>query len=529
MIQRTQTDSYEWYASPDHSKFQFDGGKLIDARWEDDNAIPFVVCTNNECFIGNKGEGHYEMCERINLTNYEAIDIKGRIWTEFKIMVTWENISSNDAKIIANAFKAKINLNILNYAFVCDSTFFDDGDDVVYEMPLKDFITSNIKASDIPSLYQRQEKIKGQNGSQKNAEFAYNGVSGNLGKYLSTVWGDSIEHANNTTIEEKITKYDSDNVYASPDFVKVNGIHLKYTTPGAHAFVITRNGIVAFSEECDTHDDLFEYDEDLMYSNRSISVAEGRLWTEQKIVAVWGDLTSQQARLLRDIYKNFFEQPMKGYTIVYEEYIEDGDDKITAVYTMPFDEFISSNVSLSEIPRLYQKQGKISRSTQKNAEFAYNGVSGNLGKYLSTTWGDSIEHDENGKTVILHENQMKKFLSENETKKSIAITLPSNIDWNDYQKELNKVADGSEIMNFKVPFLPKESERKNIDKCYLVYKGNVVGWMSVCGFSEGNKFDCTTTGKQWEGKFIQRTGKFHPLENPIPMKGFQGWRYFKES
>jgi hypothetical protein len=43
--------------------------------------------------------------------------------------------------------------------------------------------------------------------------------------------------------------------------------------------------------------------------------------------------------------------------------------------------------------------------------------------------------------------------------------------------------------------------------------------------SEKN-FDCTTTGKAWKGKFIERSGPFHKIE-PIQMKGFQGFRYFK--
>lgn len=105
--------------------------------------------------------------------------------------------------------------------------------------------------------------------------------------------------------------------------------------------------------------------------------------------------------------------------------------------------------------------------------------------------------------------------------KDIVITLPSNIDWQDYEKELEKVKDESQVMNFKVPFLPKRQPQK----VYLVYKGNVVGWMKCCGMLDRKSFDCTTTGKHWEGKFIQRTGEFHKIE-PIPMKGFQGWRYF---
>ncbi len=105
-------------------------------------------------------------------------------------------------------------------------------------------------------------------------------------------------------------------------------------------------------------------------------------------------------------------------------------------------------------------------------------------------------------------------------KKSIIITLPSNIKWEDYEKELEKVKDEKECLNFKVPFLPKVQP----DKVYLCYKGNVIGWMKCCGLKNG-EFDCTTTGEHWQGKFIQRTGEFHKI-TPIPYKGFQGFRYY---
>lgn len=104
----------------------------------------------------------------------------------------------------------------------------------------------------------------------------------------------------------------------------------------------------------------------------------------------------------------------------------------------------------------------------------------------------------------------------------IIITIPKLIKWIDYQKEL-KAAEEGEIMNFKVNNFPKT----NVGcKCYLLHDGQIKGHMIISGMSE-KEFKCTTTGKQWKGKFIERTGKFFPLEDPIPMTGFQGFRYFK--
>ena len=59
----------------------------------------------------------------------------------------------------------------------------------------------------------------------------------------------------------------------------------------------------------------------------------------------------------------------------------------------------------------------------------------------------------------------------------------------------------------------------------LVHNGFVKGWMEIVGFSE-QPFVCTTTNRKWDGKFIQRSGPFHYLQEKIPYKGFQGFRYF---
>lgn len=110
--------------------------------------------------------------------------------------------------------------------------------------------------------------------------------------------------------------------------------------------------------------------------------------------------------------------------------------------------------------------------------------------------------------------------------KDVVITLPSNLKWEEYEKELEAVKDGKQVMNFKVPKLPTSTAIGN--KCYICYQGNIIGWMEIVGLVSDKDFDCTTTGKNWSGNFIQRSGKFNKLETPIAMKGFQGFRYYKE-
>ena len=107
--------------------------------------------------------------------------------------------------------------------------------------------------------------------------------------------------------------------------------------------------------------------------------------------------------------------------------------------------------------------------------------------------------------------------------RSLIITLPSTIKWGDYEKELKKTANYKHNLNFKVHNFPKGVHVG--DKCYIVHNGVIKGWMEIVGFSE-KEFNCTTTGKKWDGKFIERSGPFHYLNKTIPYKGFQGFRYF---
>lgn len=120
--------------------------------------------------------------------------------------------------------------------------------------------------------------------------------------------------------------------------------------------------------------------------------------------------------------------------------------------------------------------------------------------------------------------EFKKFKDYSTQARDIVITLPSSIKWEEYEKELKLVEDESQVLNFKVSKLPISTSIGS--KCYLCYNGNVIGWMKIVGLINGTEFDCTTTGQNWKGNFIQRSGKFNKLDEPIPMKGFQGFRYY---
>lgn len=105
------------------------------------------------------------------------------------------------------------------------------------------------------------------------------------------------------------------------------------------------------------------------------------------------------------------------------------------------------------------------------------------------------------------------------------ITLPKTVDWKTYEKELKAVEDGSLELYFKVP--PHFKAAKKGDRCYITHNGYVKGWMQVTGLVKSDGFQCTTTGTTWpKGTYITRSGKFHPVNWKIPVKGFQGIRKY---
>lgn len=112
--------------------------------------------------------------------------------------------------------------------------------------------------------------------------------------------------------------------------------------------------------------------------------------------------------------------------------------------------------------------------------------------------------------------------------KCLCVTVPRTIKWTDYEKELKSVEDWSQVMNFRVPTMPRDID--NYDRCYLCYCGAIKGWQKIVGHEKSDGFDCITTGKHWDkGNYIQRSGPFHYLENPVPMKGFMGFRIIDDS
>lgn len=57
--------------------------------------------------------------------------------------------------------------------------------------------------------------------------------------------------------------------------------------------------------------------------------------------------------------------------------------------------------------------------------------------------------------------------------KAICITIPKKIKWEDYKKELKAVEDGSQVLNFKVPNLPKDIKTSDVAICVMTERLSV--------------------------------------------------------
>lgn len=108
---------------------------------------------------------------------------------------------------------------------------------------------------------------------------------------------------------------------------------------------------------------------------------------------------------------------------------------------------------------------------------------------------------------------------------SWVVTVPKTVKWIEYQRELLAVVANGAVLNFRVHGFPKDMRKG--DRCYVVHDGQVRGWMRITDLTQHSGFTCTTTGREWPaGKYIQRSGEFHPIDGP-KLKGFRGVRRYE--
>lgn len=108
----------------------------------------------------------------------------------------------------------------------------------------------------------------------------------------------------------------------------------------------------------------------------------------------------------------------------------------------------------------------------------------------------------------------------------IVVTWPKSRELQSYLDELAKAHQQGLVINYRVSVLPRAVP----ERCYMVHDGAVRGWNRVLGMGDRTDVvDPITQSLMEPGVFITRDPVWHPLADPIPMRGFQGWRYFDRS
>ena len=112
-----------------------------------------------------------------------------------------------------------------------------------------------------------------------------------------------------------------------------------------------------------------------------------------------------------------------------------------------------------------------------------------------------------------------------DSKIALCITIPKNISWEDYRRELDDARENNLVLNYKLSNYPKNVGPG--DRCYVVHDGLIRGWSEIIDIvRRPEPFICHTTGRLWDaGIYVQRSGDFHYLKKRVEMKGFMGYRY----
>lgn len=110
----------------------------------------------------------------------------------------------------------------------------------------------------------------------------------------------------------------------------------------------------------------------------------------------------------------------------------------------------------------------------------------------------------------------------------IILTWPKKRSLDSYLKECEKAAQMGRIVGYSAQNRPR-SQRG--DRSYMVHDGAIRGWLEITQVisyeSHSPDFVDPSTGKVWRGGgrwIIVRNPVWHRIE-PIPMKGFRGFRY----
>jgi hypothetical protein len=115
--------------------------------------------------------------------------------------------------------------------------------------------------------------------------------------------------------------------------------------------------------------------------------------------------------------------------------------------------------------------------------------------------------------------------------RDIVATWPKSRPLSSYLDELLKAYRTGQQINFRVARLPRldyAAWEERPGRCYMVHDGAVRGYNEIDRFTHRADVRDPITGEFMPpGFYIVRDPRWNPII-PIPMAGFQGWRWFDE-
>jgi len=112
--------------------------------------------------------------------------------------------------------------------------------------------------------------------------------------------------------------------------------------------------------------------------------------------------------------------------------------------------------------------------------------------------------------------------------KNIIVTTPKSEMQNAAKEAKKCIEDGAGYYFRSVSKMPKDIVIGE-SKIYYIEDGYIRGYGVIIGISNGNGQKCSVGDKTWKGPyFIWMPACTWKWIKPIPMKGFQGFRYFND-
>lgn len=113
--------------------------------------------------------------------------------------------------------------------------------------------------------------------------------------------------------------------------------------------------------------------------------------------------------------------------------------------------------------------------------------------------------------------------------KDIIVTTPKSqmkVAAQEARKCIEAIEDGQKASYFRT--FPKRPKFLDVgSRIFYVENGFIRGFATVEKIGKGN-IQCATTGRNWKGEcYVMMPAQSWRWIDPIPMKGFQGYRYFE--